>query len=178
MMSMACPKWLPETIPAGGDWDGFIRRAYEIFTRDFKESCPRHAGKMVWFDKRRFDPKDKYGFEEGFWHLTTKEESFYDQATSTRKKDRVHDPRRAERVPWCRPVLENADDSEVLLWKYREKQGEVRAYIWLRDHDYVVILRPWPTKHFQTVWMLVTAFYIDYRNTRNNLELKYKNRVK
>lgn len=178
MTTMAAPAWLPSTIPAGADWDNFIRRAYEIFERDFKQSCPRHVGKLVWFDKRRLDPDDKYGFEEGFWHLTTKEQSYYDQVARTHKKERVHDPRRSERLPWCRPVIENTDDGEVLLWRYREQHGEIRTYVWLQKHDYVAILRPWPTKRFQTVWMLVTAFYVDYRNTRSNLELKFKNRVK
>lgn len=48
-----------------------------------------------------------------------------------------------------------------------------RTYIWLREHDYVAILRPWETRNYGTVWMLVTAFYLDYSNARANMQLKY-----
>ena len=170
------PAWLPAQIPFGGDWDTFIRTLYKIFERDFKQSNPSHKGKAVWHDRRK-DPSDGYGYEEGFWHLTTKDEWVYDQTTRTNRRDRVPDLRRSERLPWCRPVLDHSADSSILAFNHKENNGQIRTYIWLKDWDYVVILRPWKTRKYGTVWMLVTAFFMDYRNARNNMRLKYNNRI-
>ncbi len=169
------PVWLPDYIPFKGDWKRFIRTLYAIFETDFKRSKPSYKGRMVWHDRRK-DSTDGFGFEEGFWHLTTKDEWIYDPQIRKERKERVPDLPRSERLPWCRPMIDHSGDASVLTWEYEEKNGQVRTYIWLRKHDYVAILRPRKTRDYGTVWMLVTAFFLDYRNARTNMQLKYERR--
>lgn len=175
MSAPARPDWLPAHLPFTGDWDAFIRTLYAVFEADFKHRRPVHAGRPVWHDGRK-DPGDTYGFEEGFWHLTTKDEWIYDPKTRTRRKERVPDFRRSERLPWCNPIITHSGDASIRTWEYQEENGQIRTYIWLRDHDYVAILRPWQTRNHGSVWMLVTAFYLDYKNAKTNMELKYARR--
>jgi len=172
MTAPTSPTWLPAIVPYSSDWERFIRALYAIFEADFKHSKPLHSGRAVWHDARK-EAGDDYGFEEGFWHLTTKDEWIYDAKTHTKQKERVPDFRRSERLPWCHPLIDHSGDPSVLLWEYAEEKGEIRTYIWLREHDYVAILRPWETRNCGTVWMLVTAFYLDYSNARANMQLKY-----
>jgi hypothetical protein len=169
------PSWLPEIVPFSGDWGIFINKLYSIFEKDFKLTRPIHAGRSVLHDSRK-EPSDGYGFEEGFWHLTTKDELIYDSKTRTNRKNRVPDFRHAERLPWCSPLINSSAKPEVLTWEYQEENGQIRTYIWLRDQDYVAILRPWETVKYGTVWMLVTAFYLDYNNARTNMQIKYERR--
>lgn len=174
-MSTNFPDWLPDLIPFNGDWDGYVRRLYSIFEAELKNSSIQYAGKRVWIDARK-DSDDAYGFEEGFWHLTTKDEIIYDRVRRTKRKERVPDFRRAERLTWCRAVIINSSDPRVLCWQYEEEFGQIREYLWLKDHDYVVILRPWETRKFGTVWMITTAYHLDYSNSKENMQLRYESR--
>lgn len=174
-MSANVPDWLPEIIPFDGDWDDYLRQLYAIFESDFKNTSLQHAGRRVWYDSRSGDD-DRHSFEEGFWHLTTKDEIINDHARRTKRKERVPDFRRAERLTWCRAVIQHASDPAVLCWTYEEEFGQVREYLWLKEHDYVVILRPWQTRKFGAVWMITTAYHLDYPNAKANLLSKYEAR--
>lgn len=94
----------------------------------------------------------------------------------TKRKERVPDFRRAERLAWCRAVILNSADPRVLCWQHEEEFGQTREYLWLKEHDYVVILRPWNTRKFGTVWMITTACHLDCSNSKENLQLKYESR--
>ena len=67
------PDWLPDPVSFDGNWDSFVRTLYAVFEADFKHGLPRYQDCPIWHD-RRVESEDTYGYEEGFWHLVTKDE--------------------------------------------------------------------------------------------------------
>jgi len=161
---MTRPDWLPELVSVNGDWSSILARLYAIFTADFKDQTCTFQGSAVEWDQR-ITSGDNY--EAGFWHLTTK--------TDRRSGDRLFDPRRAERLPWCSPTIRNSSHAAVKAWEYLESGNRRRVYLWLDEWDYVVILekrtREHTVRHF-----LVTAFHVDGDSTRRSLSRKYTER--
>lgn len=173
----AYPSWLPDPIFFQGDWDSFVQTLYAVFKQDFVDGSPRYRSRPVWHD-RRVAPDDTYGFEEGFWHLITSNQRKRNSTTGKIEKERVPEFQRAARLPWSRPTIDNDTEPEVLSWDYEQdtKKGTVvRTYIWLKDHDFVVILER-QTKRKGDIFMLITSFYIDHKAKRRDLESRYKNR--
>lgn len=100
---MKIPTWLPGIISVDGAWEEeVLPRLYGIFDKDFKRANRTLRGLPIWWDRRILEG-DRY--EEAFWYLITKK----DRKTG----DRLFDPRRAERLPWCGPIISNANDSAV-----------------------------------------------------------------
>lgn len=161
---MKTPSWLPEIVSVDGEWGHVLASLYAIFSRDFKQTKRSFQGKPVWWDLKIL-PGEQY--EEGFWHLITKQ----DQNAS----DRLFDPRRAERLPWCGPAISNSHDSVLKIWNYKEANGRLRTYVWLHRWDYVVILEK-RQQRIGEVAFLITAFYVDGESKRRNLEKKYEKR--
>ncbi|MBC8418168.1 MAG: hypothetical protein ISR62_01560 [Desulfobacteraceae bacterium] len=113
------PEWLPPMVrvdPWGQDTFDIL---YSIFERDFKFNQPLYSGKPVWFF-----PEMEGDKESIFWHLTHRE----DKKTG----ERLPDMRRCERLPWIKAVIENRDKPELLNWDYKEGDGSVKTYLWLK----------------------------------------------
>ena len=158
------PPWLPHMVSVNGDPAEVFAMLYSIFSTNFRDNQKRLRGLPVWWDRRVADPP----YEEGFWHLITR----LDKASG----DRLLDPRRAERLPWCGPVIASSTEPEVEVWDYEEGRGRVRTYVWLRDHDYLVVLEK-RQKRIGLVAFLVTAFHIDGPGKRADLERKMAKRL-
>jgi hypothetical protein len=152
--------WLPPMLALSGTWDKIVSDLYGIFEKDFKQGKPKFQHYMVWWDQRVLSGQR---FEEGFWHLITRD----DKDTG----ERIPDFRRAERLPWCAPVIINSDDSSINVWDYQESRRQIRTYVWLTDKDYCVILERL-RRHTQAVAMLVTAFHVDGPSQRRSLRVK------
>jgi hypothetical protein len=105
------------------------------------------------------------GREVIFWHLTHRE----DRQTG----QRLPDPRRCERLPWVRSIIVNAHRTEVLAFDYQEGDGSVKTYLWLRDFDFLVLMK----KYLDGGRRLITSYYIDYPHKRRKLEGKYDRRL-
>ena len=159
------PPWLPPIVPVGGDWDKVVEKLYEIFNEDFVRKGCAFEGRPVWWD-RRIEKGGKY--EEGFWKIITR----FDYNTN----ERLFDPRRAERLTWCAPIINNSKDSVVKTWDYRETNRRIRTYLWLEDWDYVVIIEKRMVGNKEVVF-LVSAFHIDGESKRRNLRMKFSRRV-
>lgn len=173
------PGWLPPHIPFTGDWDTFVKALHIIFERDFIRACPHLRTLPIWHD-RRHDPQDKYDFEEGFWHLVTRDDWVYDRQTRRDEKQRLPDYARAGRLSWVKPIIEHETAPEVLSWDFDEatKKGTVvRTYIWLKEHDYVVILER-QKKNTGEIFMLITSFFLDVEAKRRDLQSRYDRRRK
>jgi len=134
---------------------------YEIFKRDFVESQPCYRGVHAWFF-----PEKEDGKEVVFWHLTSRDDKDVGE--------RLPDLRRSERLPWARPMLDNADAMEVLDWDFKEGDGIVKTYVWLKDFDYLMVLKKYPDGRRR----LITSFWVEYQNTRRKLEKKYDRRIR
>jgi hypothetical protein len=160
---MSTPESLPAMVNVNGEPDKVFSLLYAIFDADFQSSGRRFQTMLVWWDRRVIDPP----YEEGFWHLITRKD--YGSG------ERLLDFRRAERLPWCGPAITNCGDGCVRVWDYEEGDLRLRTYVWLEAHDYVVILEK-HTKRQGTVAFLVTAFHVDGKQKREDLERKYQKR--
>jgi hypothetical protein len=140
---------------------GTFEMLYSIFKRDFKDSQPLYEGRAVWFF-----PQMEDGKEIIFWHMTSEKDG--------QSGERVPDLRRCERLPWARPMIENSRQPEILGFDYQEADGDTNTYVWLKDDDFVVLMKRYKDGRRR----LLTSFYIKYENYRGKLRRKYARRVK
>ena len=157
------PSWLPEMFNLSGDWQTIIETLYDVFKRDFIDKKTFFDDREIWWNRKL----DK-SYPIGFWHLVEKE--------NKQAEERQYDPRRAERLPWCSPVITNNGKPEIKVWDYDEGRGKINTYIWLENLDYLVVVHKKDIKSVLKVAFLVTAFYVKPR-TKRNLYRKYENRV-
>ncbi len=148
-----------------GSSDQIIARLYQVFSRDFKD-----AGCMLRGLPVRWDGRCPYGqlYEEGFWHLIS--------CVNKKTRQRELDTRRAERLSWCKPLITHADELAVTTWDYLEGNRRIRTYLWLQEHDYVVILEKRNTRRGEVAF-LVTAYYVEGESTRRRLRKRYRRRL-
>jgi hypothetical protein len=173
------PSWLPALLLYNGDWDTFLRALYSVFSADFKSGTLRYQGYPVWYD-RRIEAADSHGYEEGFWHLVTRDDFVWNPSLRRKEKQRLPDIERARQLPWGRPTIENENAPEVVVWNFDEetKKGKVdRTYLWLKQWDYVVVLER-QEKSWGAIFMLITAFPVDIPAKRIDLESRYNRRKK
>jgi hypothetical protein len=169
------PAWLPAERSISGSWESIRDGLYQVYEKEIRPSLA-FRGLPVKLAKYPIEQ----GCEEGFWHVTSKEEWLFDPKTRQKRKERIFDERRSRKLGWLRPLLNNSNDPAVKVFAYREDTGVVRTYVWLEDWDYVIILVPSQSRHparkGQPCWYLVTAFSVDYPKKRNELAAKLRNR--
>lgn len=156
---MSLPLFLPPMVTVDEDWERTLEALYSVFANDFIASRPSFSHMRVLHDGRVGDR----GLPNGFWHLITKSDG----------SERLVDFRRAERLPWARPVIENSGEPVIRTWDYLEGNRAIRTYIWLEQYDYLVILQKKGSVAF-----LVTAYYIEGNSTRRRLRSKYEQRLR
>lgn len=154
------PDWLPPMVSVDPWTQKTFDILYFIFKRDFKDNQPVYKGHKVWFFPEMEDEKEVI-----FWHLTHRKDR--------KTKERLPDPRRCERLPWIRKIIENSKRPEVLVWDYKEGDGSIRTYLWLKDFDFLVLMKKYPDGRQR----LITSYYVDYPHKRRRLEKKYKKRI-
>jgi hypothetical protein len=154
------PTWLPAMARVTPWTQHTFDQLYSVFERDFRATQPMYEGCPVWFF-----PEIEDGKEVIFWHLTHRKDSESGQ--------RLPDLRRCERLPWVRALIDHSREPEVLAWDHEEANGRVNTYLWLRDHDFVVLMRRYADGRRR----LLTSFYVTYPNYRRKLEKKHKRRL-
>lgn len=155
------PAWLPPMADVNPWTAETFDMLYSIFKRDFKASQPVYQGRPVWFF-----PEMEGGKEVIFWHMTSEKEK--------NTGERLPDLRRSERLPWARPMIDSPSQPEVLAFDYLESDGDTNTYVWLKDHDFVVLMKRYRDGRRR----LLTSFYIKYKNYRGKLQRRYARRVK
>ena len=159
------PDWLPDIVSIEGEWEKVLAKLYKIFDHDFRQTGCCFKDRPVWWDRRKLDESP---YEEGFWHLITQ--------LDHNQKERLFEPRRAERLPWCKPTIMNCSDLEVKVWDYKEARGKIRTYLWLENWDYVIVLEKRQLSGGRNIAFLITAFYVEGKSTRKSLQRKYEKR--
>lgn len=156
------PPWLPSelTFPGGSVQDDY-NRLYAQFTQDFLSGNRLQIeGDDIVVDPTRDSILAQY--ECGFTHLVTRESG----------GQRFIDYDRAKKLSWARPLIENYSQPEVYSFWYQGADGP-ELYLWLFDHDYVVILKPWRgARYATTTKVVVTAFSVESWK-RRDLQRKY-----
>lgn len=153
--------FLPEKLYLEGTFEEIIESLYFIFESDIKSKSFKYKSLPVIFDNNKKDSL----FEEGFWHIITRG-----------KVEREIDFKRAKRLPWLRPIVENTDHPEILLWIEQDtNRGKIikKTYIWYREGKYLIILKEIPRKYF-----LTTAFYVNGDRNDRYYYRKYQNALK
>jgi len=164
---MECkPDWLPDILCVDGDYSQVLDALYKVFQRDIAAAQLMLDGHAISWDRRRIANS---AYEEGFWHLIT--------CTDKITGDRLHDPRRAERLPWCGPTIRHNADPAVTAWEYEESNGKIRTYLWLKNFNYVLVLEKRLQKKGSPEAVLITAFHVGGEGTRKSLQKKYNTRV-
>jgi len=173
------PDWLPEMATVNPWSEATYEMLYEIFCRDIRDYNLRYIGNNVWIFREMEDGKEKI-----FWHLTARKtiqkkiprrkRKFYPDGQTDIEPERLPDLRRCERLPWVKPLIEHPSKSEVLAWDYEEGDRTIKTYIWIKDHDFVVIMKKYPDGKRR----LITSFYVDKPYKRKDFERKYANRIK
>ena len=127
-----------------GDRIAYTEALYSIFLADIVNNDTLTLfGKQV----RISSKLDHDNRHERFWHIITDPHN-----------PSMHDIRctRAERMPWIRATIDNANDNDVLIYE-RIKNRQNKTYLFLPSEQYIVIL----TERKNTYY-INTAFYIDY----------------
>lgn len=168
------PTWLPTTVSVDGNFDKVLVILYNIFHEDFVVRKPHLRGVQVWHDRRI---KQGETYEEGFWHLITRDYS----SDGTR----TFDPRRAERLPWCAPLINNSHHDFIKFWLCKEHKKLV-CYLWLEEFDYIVIFEKRTLKarpgtpgavDSREIAFLKTAYHVDGESKRRYFRRKYNRRI-
>lgn len=156
---MPHPNWLPPLIEVD-PWNAdTFNTLYETFARDFKGAKLQIDGCRVWFYPEVEDQREKM-----FWHLTHRE----DKATGVRMPDLP----RCARLNWFAAMIGNANAPEMTRWDYRESDGDVNTYLWLKEMDCLVLLRKYP----DGARRLITGYHVE-TGTKRSLEKKYLKRL-
>jgi len=169
------PEWLPELLPLDPWRENSYDILYEIFVKEIlnvsKDNRLLYLDNPVWIF-----PDLEEGKEKIFWHLTSRTVSVVRR--NKRKfnnpddNERYPDMRRCERLLWVRAIIDNASSDDVLNWDIEEDDC-IKTYLWLRKHDFVVILKKYPNNKRR----IVTSFHVDNEVKRRDFEKKYGNRI-
>lgn len=168
------PDWLPDFFNCDPWCSNTYDRLYRYFCTFIRDADLKYKKHNVWISKKMEDGK-----EERFWHLTDKEMKRKTVPRRMRKfnnnssSEREPDLERCKRITWINPLVTNSKHEGVLAWDYEEGNGDIKTYIWLKDYDYIIIMKKMGNKSR----MLITAFYILYDSKRKEFERKYKNSI-
>jgi hypothetical protein len=165
------PDWLPETAVVSPWTESTYEMLYAIFCRDIRDYNLRYISHPVWIFLEMEDGK-----ENVFWHLTTRiyrqkkisrrKRKFYPSSQTDTEPQRLPDLRRCERLPWVKPLIEHASEPEILAWDYEEGNRTIKTYIWIKDYDFVVIMKKYPDGRRR----LITSFHVDKTYKRQDFK--------
>jgi len=131
MIVLATVGWLPVKLNMADfvDFDAFEAAAYAVFRNDW--SCfTSFRGAEVRI--HRFPHKANANRWQTYWHAVT--EGYPEELR------KLPVPERLERIPWCRPVVENEEDAVVKVWANFRGQSR-HVCIWFDRINYIVILK-------------------------------------
>lgn len=131
---------------------------YNIFKRDFIDNNTHLAG-AIYLNPNFGTPVNSK--EEIFWHIVTRK--------NERTRVREFDEDRASRIEWIKKAVEHYTHSDIKLFYFYENSGKIRLYLWIYNHDFLVILQ----KIGDTESYIVTSFYIDNDKKRDKTNRKY-----
>ena len=154
------PLVLPEKLDLSGTTQENLEKLYGVFRSDLIDRRVVFQELQVVLDNRM-----REGYEEGFWHLVTRQ----DQPVGRRDIDY----KRAKRLPWIRPLIGGHPHGDILAWEADEpnNRGLVvrKHYFWYDQGQYLIVLWKKPANYF-----LATAFYVNEGENRIRYREKYQ----
>lgn len=160
------PDWLPKKLEIKGmSVEQNYKDLHAIFERDLLNLDKIIVdGKSVCIDMG----KDKVytGYERGFLHFVTRKNG----------KQRIIDFERAERLNWVLPVLTHYLEPEVSAFYYIGPKDEA-LYLWLKDFDFLIILKDQKSQKYKDSRIMVTSYHVD-SSYRRRLQERLNNASK
>ena len=150
-------KWLPPLVEKNSseNENDYLNRLYKIYVKDFKTTQPLFRGERVGL---RAHPITN-GFEEGFFHLTSRD--IFHSGFENRKIDYE----RCKRFRWIRATIENYGCSlnccnRILFINDKAKKNRIKLLF--IDERYLIVL----DHRKKGYYVVVTAFYLDENHER------------
>lgn len=130
---MSAPTWLPARLDRAtySDDASLEAAAWAIFQHDFA-SAPSFRTERVNINRQPHPARaDRH---HSYWHAVT--EGQPEEARTTPETERL------ERMPWCRPVIENeaCPQSSIKVWSNR-RNGNTHVCVWFDRINYLVVLK-------------------------------------
>ncbi|MBU0537573.1 MAG: hypothetical protein KKG00_05325 [Bacteroidetes bacterium] len=142
------PEWLPDIIcleDHDNDPEKYLGHLFSIYEKDFVNGTSlTFGGNRVLTATNIIDGKPST-----FIHVTTEE-----QGAATRTVDL----RRCERMCWIRPIIENSDLDDILIWENTRGSGKKlkkNVILFFEKGDFVIILL-----ELKNVYYIVSAYHV------------------
>ena len=164
------PHWLPrELVLNSNNVDDDYSCLFDVFKKDFIDAPLVTVDGLEVKTSTGLDPDSGSGYPYGFTHIVTTKNGGV----------RSIDYRRASKLPWVRPILENYQEDEVVSFWVDHPKG-LRLYLWLKDFDFAVILTEMKSRR-ESVGsrrgVIITAFAV-YPNMRRKMQMRYDRAIK
>lgn len=167
-MEIETPVWLSDTLtvePWNESTYGYLYKHFCTFIRD---ADLRYEKKGIVISKDIEDEREKI-----FWHITSKTNYIFNKSTKKKEPQRLTDIERCKRMSWVNPIVTNNLHEAVLAWDYLEGNKDIKTYLWLKDHDFVVIFKK--LKNGRRI--LITSFHVSHGHNILEFERKYDDRI-
>jgi len=89
------------------------------------------------------------------------------------KGKRCFDKKRANKIHWIKPILENKDTEDIICFQFLESDGKIRDYFWFKEGNFLVIM-----EKITPDYIIISCFHIDDAKNQKYYEGKYEKRVK
>lgn len=140
-----------------------LEELFQLFKADFLDNEFYLNGCKVMIDVRKSKEK---GYEK-YPH------TFVKIITRGVKGKRCFDKKRANKIHWIKPILENKDTEDVTCFQFLEADGKTRDYFWFKEGFFLVIM-----EKIKPDYVIVSCFHIDDDRNQKYYEDKYTKRVK
>jgi len=140
-----------------------LEELYQLFKADFLDSEFYLDGCKVMIDVRKSKEKGYEKYPHTFVKIITRGE----------KGKRSFDKKRANKIHWIKPILENKDTDDVTCFQFLEADGKTRDYFWFKEGFFLVIM-----EKIRPDYVIVSCFHIDDDRNQKYYEDKYAKRVK
>ena len=130
---MSTPTWLPARLARAtySDEASLEAAAWAIFQQAFA-SAPTFRTERVNINRQPHPARADRN--HSYWHAVT--EGQPEESRTAPETDRL------ERIPWCRPVIENeaCQQSSIKVWSNR-RNGNTHVCVWFDQINYLVVLK-------------------------------------
>lgn len=160
---------LPEKIQIPDDAITQIPELFKIFKKDFIDNKTYFMAYPVIVAP----PKNGETYPEVFWHIISQQT----QKGSKSNNTRLIDYKRAKRLCWIKPIIQQYKDEQLTSWRSKEFDKNTgkeiyKYYFWYKEGKFMVILNCIETKTKK--FFIATSFYVFDSNVAYYEELSSK----
>lgn len=157
---------LPDKIQISEDALKQVPELFSIFKKDFIDTKTYFMAYPIIVAQ----PKNGEIYPEVFWHIISQQA----EKGSTSNDTRLIDYKRAKRLCWIKPIIQQYKDEQITSWRskvFDKKSGKeiYKYYFWYKEGKFIVVLKCIETKTKR--FFIATAFYVFDSNVKHFEEL-------